>query len=391
MKRAAIASLLLIARVSAQAIVPPADLLRVQKAFEPRPDEERLPCYVTPIRPVINLAFRTEAGYTFRVPKSQYSGPTAGWMVLTAIAPEHGDPTYLLGRTRFTDAPVVESDFAIRGAYSLGTGRYSVEATLRDDRNRVCRQHWQIVVSLSHSERSVPLAVPPLTVRELQRINIPDVSHPDDVPPMRLSVLVSAAAFSTRRMSIVPDIERIAGALTALLEHLPASSVRLVAFSLEQRKEIFRAESFHPDDILKLADAIESTPRATVDVSLLKTPRGYVDFLAGVIRREFAAPDRPADTVIFLGPESRYWDKIPREALPAAGQAHPRLYYVRDEGFHPPVLWESQRGIPTARLTRSGHQPDIISRAVAQLNGAIVNIYSPAELAAAIRRIEGRR
>jgi hypothetical protein len=135
------------------------------------------------------------------------------------------------------------------------------------------------------------------------------MGHADDAAPQRLTILLNAASFSTHRTVIRErDRERIADALTALLEHLPTTSVRVVVFSLEQQKEMFRADAFHPDDVTKVADAIAATPQTTVDVGVLKNPFGYVDFLAGVIRRELDAPD-PADTVIFLGPTSRYFEK----------------------------------------------------------------------------------
>jgi hypothetical protein len=116
--------------------------------------------------------------------------------------------------------------------------------------------------------------------------------------------------------------------LRRLLDRLPTKSVRVVAFSLEEQKEIFRADSFRPSDVMRIADAIAITPQTTVDINLLKNPNGHVDFLAGLIRRELDALD-PADTVIFVGPSSRYFDRLPADALPPARQRHARIFYVR--------------------------------------------------------------
>jgi hypothetical protein len=405
MPRAAIALLLLTGLACAQVIVPPANLARVRRDFEPGPGEESLRCEVTPIPPAINFAFRFEAGYTFRVPRSQYTSPPEAWMVLVAITPEHGEPTYLAARTPLAKAPVAESEFTIRGGFILGAGRYSIESTLRDDRHRVCRQHWNVVVAPSHSDRGVPLALPPHSIRELSSVSVPDVSHPDDAAPMRIAILLNAAAFSTRRVVIGErDRQRFAQALTALIEHLPAMSVSVVVFSLEQQKEVFRASSFQPRDIARVSDAIATTPQTSVDVSLLKNPLGHVEFLAGLIRRELDPPD-PADTVIFFGPTSRYWDTGPKGTLPAVAEPHTRFFYVRYEAFQLPIIpaelpplgsiehhAASPQPIAIPPLPRdpSRGQPDIISRAVAQLNGKTMIIHSPAELADAIRKIEGQ-
>ena len=405
MRHAATAVLLVTSLVRAQVPVPPGDLAQVRHAFEPRPDEDFISCDVTPIRPVIDFAFRFEAGYVFQVPQAQYAVPAQGWTVLTSITPEQGEPTYLMAHTALAKAPLVRSNFQILGAYFLGVGRYSMEATLRDDRDGVCRQQWKVVVTPSHADRLVPLTLPPHQVRELLHIVVPDIYHPDNIPPLRLAVLLNVASRSAGRTEIGDhDRERLSNVLTALLERLPTTSVRVVAFSLEQQKEIFRADSFRPSDVTRTAAAIAATPQTTVDINLLKNPHEHVDFLAGLIRRELDAPD-PADTVIFVGPTSRYFDRLPADALPPAGQRHARVFYVRWEAFlrpgldQPPILitgasrssGEVLKAGPGGSSDSSRGQPDIISKAVAQLNGKTFLIHLPFELAAAIRKIESAR
>ena len=139
MRRLAIALLLLTAPASAQFALDPGQLARVRRNFEPRPGDAPLRCDVTPLAPALNFAFRFQAGYTFHVPESQYPGATRGWSVLTAITPEDtaGEATYFLARTPLSSASRVDANFDIGGLYFLGVGRYSVESTLRDDRNRV--------------------------------------------------------------------------------------------------------------------------------------------------------------------------------------------------------------------------------------------------------------
>ena len=403
MHRAAVVSILLTSLASGQVLVPAGELARVRRDFEQRPGEPSLRCDLPPQPPIINFAFRVEAGYTFHVPQSQ-SVSTRGWAVLTGITPELGDPTYLLARTPLADALTAGSNFDIRGAYFLGVGRYSVDSILRDDRNRVCRRQWQIDVAPARIDRNIPLALPPHAVRQALPVSNPATGNPDRAAPMRRAILLNAAAFSTHRTVIrETDRERIAGALTALLEHLPTTSLRVVVFSLEQQTEVLRADPFSPHDIDKVAGAIDALPQGTVDINLLKNPFGHVDFLAGLIRRELNE-SHPADTVIFLGPTSRYPNTAPKGSLPDAGESHPRFFYVRYEAPLRPYIGEMPAGRrsahgsspaePATPITRNDPfrgLPDIITKAVAQLDGKSLIIHSPAELAGAIRKIEMKR
>ena len=330
MRRAAVVLLLSATTISAQVPVAIDEVARIRSALAPRAGEQPLSCEVTPLAALPNFAFLFEAGYVFHVPQAQYSESDGDWMVFTSIHPD-GHPLEdmsLIHRVPRKRAAAAGSHFDIRGLYFLGVGSYWVESTLLDGRDRVCRKQWRVVVPASRAGRAIPSKLPPFHVAQYSPVNWPDPRNRDSAAPVRLTVLLNAAAASPRRTTIRDsDRERILGALTALLEHLPTTSVRVVAFSLEQQKEVLRIDSFGPSDMNEIAGAIAALPQATIDVNVLKNPLGHVDFLAGLIRREFQAAD-PSDTVIFLGPTSRYWDKLP---VLAAGQSHARVIYVRYE------------------------------------------------------------
>jgi hypothetical protein len=421
MRQPGIVLMLLAPLASAQVVLDPGESARARHDFERRPGEDALRCEATPLTPVLDFAFRFQAGYVFHVPQALYSSSSSGWAVFTAITPEDapGDTTYLLGRSRLSNVARVGSNFEIYGDYFLGPGRYSVESTLRDDRNEFCRKEWRVVVEQSHANRGVPVALPPNAVRQFAAISWPDTQHRDSAAPMRLSVLLNAAAFSPRRIAIGrSDIEEISSAFTALLEHLPATSVRVVVFSLEQQREVFRSDRFAPSDIAGLGEAIAAFRTTTVDVSVIQNPLGHIDFLSGLIRRELDGLD-PADTVVFLGPTSRYGKKVPGSALPTQGQPHTRFFYVRYEAPqgrpaaggvslgtyrndgpsserrswslengpsdpHSSKSYDLGRGsLPTAQGL-----PDIITAAVSELKGKTLIIHTPADLAKAIQAIE---
>ena len=175
--------------------------------------------------------------------------------------------------------------------------------------------------------------------------------------------------------------------------------------------------------------------QATVDVHVLQKPLGHVDFMVGLIAGELNA-SHPADTIVFLGPTSRYGNKIPEGALPAPAHAGPRFFYIRYEsprrltapediatvdlspvgsrsggtssgagapsppaGSAPHPLGSANsggagRGVhpapPSVALPPAG-QSDIITAAVDRLEGKTLTIRTPADLAKAIRKIERAR
>ena len=395
MRRAAVVLLLLAATISAQVPVAVDVADHVRGDFASRAGEQALNCDVTPLAALANFVFLFEAGYVFHVSQSLYSESDGDWMVFTSIHPD-GHPLEdmsLIDRVPRKRAVAAGSNFDIRGLYFLGPGSYSVESTLRDGRGRVCRKHWRVAAPALRADRAVPSKLPPYRIAQYSPIVWPDMRNPDDAAPMRLAVLLNAAAASPRRTTIGSvDRERILDALTALLEHVPTTSIRVVVFSLEQQKEVLQIDSFQPSDMNRIADAMAALPQATIDVNVLKNPHGHVEFLAGTIRRELEAVG-PGGTVVFLGPTSRYWEKLPKDALPE-GQSRARVFYVRYERW--PRLNLEPADPANARqhvvdIGGSRGQPDIISKAVAQLKGKTMIVHTPAELATAIHRIENRR
>ena len=353
MRSAAIVVLLSVAAASAQTEVAPARAERLRREFAAHPDAAPLRCEVTPVPPALSFAFRFQAGYTLHVPRDQYPGSTRGWRVFTTITPADGShaPTFLLAGYPPANVSQEGSNFDLSGFYLLGAGRYSVESAVRDDRNRICRKQWQVVVKTPRGLHPVPLALPPGAVRPFSTRSWPDTLHPGGGAPIRLSVLLNAAAFSTRRTVLRPaDRMVLLHVLTALVERLPTSSVRLVVFSLEQQKEVFRSDGFALSALDKVAEAFDALHLASVDVHVLEKPLGHVDFLASLVNRELRAPD-PADTVIFLGPSSRYGNKIPAPALEKPAGGKPRFFYVQ---YQAPLRAPTPAGGVLPGLSRGG-------------------------------------
>jgi len=115
---------------------------------------------------------------------------------------------------------------------------------LLDDAGRACLKEWQILAELPGGGQFPRLMAPNSIAEPSLRAAAPVERHPDNVPPMRITVLLDTAPFSVSNAgaSFLSAADRVflLETLSALLERMPASSVRLVVFNLEQQKELFR-------------------------------------------------------------------------------------------------------------------------------------------------------
>ena len=370
-------ALLLASACAAQVIVDPARFGSVLKSLEPRADEKPLRCEVTPIRPSLNFSFRFQAGYVVHVPMNQYSGEGHGWAMVTRITPEGGGqkPVYLVGRTRLPSIPKTKVAVEVGGGYLLGEGRYDVNWTLLDDAGRVCRGSWRVDAKLGRRERQLNLAMPRDTVADFTLRGRRDSRRgADDAAPIRLTVLLNAAPLSPLRTRLrANDRVLLLGLLSSLLERVPARSVRLVVFNLDQQKTLLRQDALAPGALGRVAQALNGTELGLVDYHVLQNRRGHVDFLAGLINQELRA-ETPSDVVVFLGPETRFVDKLPPTALAEPAGAPPQFF---DLQFKP--------------YFRAGASlPDSISLATARAKGKTIVIRTPADFAKAIEQIERR-
>jgi hypothetical protein len=152
---------------------------------------------------------------------------------------------------------------------------------------------------------------------------------------------------------------------SALLDQLPAESVRVVVFNLDQQKEIFRQNSFAPDDFREMRESLNSLELNLIDYRTLQNRRGHLNLLAKLVNDELRAED-PADAVVFLGPSARYTDKI----------SEADLFTIEN----PPYFLYLQRKTVTGRA----ELPDSIQRMVKKLRGKTVQIHKPADFARAI-------
>jgi len=363
---------------SAQSIVNNPNRLRnviaqLEGALE---GEQALRCDVSPTKPTLNYSFRYQAGYVVTVPMNQYLGSGHGWTMLTRVTPEGGDrkPVYQLSRIPLPRIPKTNVAVNIGGGYLLGEGVYNVRWMMLDDTGRVCRRNWRTDVHRSRAERIVKVAMPPDTVWEIglrgARL-LP--AGPDDAAALRMTIFLHAAPLFPRRTRMRPnDTVMLMSTVSSLLERVPARSVRLVLFNLDQQKELYRKDNFMLQDMVQVSQAMTNIELGKVDFQVLQNKKGHVDLLTDLVNRE-VQEQAPSDVVLFLGPAPRFFDRVPQASLEKPSTGVPQFYYFQLA----PFLLQQQ-----ATLT------DTIKSTVARLGGKTMVIHTPGDFAKAIDRLE---
>lgn len=395
-----------------------------------------LTCDVSPIKPALSFGLRLQTGYRFRLPLNQFTGSRHRLTILTRLASSAGEPIYLLDNLRVPPVPSNSgaASAEVGGGFFVGAGHYQVDWALIDEQGRACRKSWQFDAALSRADRSVKLVMPPNTVAELSLGGSRAASHPDPVPPVRLTILLEAAPLTGRRSarSILSPVDQsvLLGTLSALLERIPTTSVRLVAFNLAQQKELFRSDDFSLRSLHDLAEALTQLQLSQVEYRTLQSPAGHLDLLASLINGELHARP-PSDTVIFLGARERFHDKLKPGSIDLSAESAPKFFFLPYQpqlavplsqdgpmgrggrggrggsvgGGIPPMAGDDgltgglpqdggDAGMRPIRVSPPGEQnpfPDSVSLAVASLKGKTIPIHTPGQFGKAIEQIERSR
>jgi len=90
--------------------------------------------------------------------------------------------------------------------------------------------------------------------------------------------------------------------------------------------------------------------------------------------------EAPSDVVLFLGPMSRFGDKLPTEALEKPETRGPQWMFFQ--------LMPVFRGGRGGGVVAMPAMPDSIKYAVSRLGGKTITIRTPGDLAKAIDRLE---
>ena len=363
-------------------------------------------CDVFPIKPQFNFTLKLQAGYSSHVPQTQSPAEGQKWIVLARVTPKNGsgNPVYLSDVVQLPSAPPGggrDNEAEVNGFFWLGEGRYDVKLLLFDGSGNTCRKEWQIDAHLSADERTAAPVFAPGTVEGISWSGARATAPKPGVG--RLTVLLDVVAESRTSDQIL-----VIDGLAALMDQLPARSVRLVLFDLTEQKEIFRRDGFTAEALPEVAKAVEAVQFEPVDYRVLQNPGGGVDLIEHLVNLEIHSPE-PSDAVVFLGARSAYDAKpSPSFGLPPGARQQffdvlclPKMRGV-PAGFaapaggrrYGPPLGTPSRGGPLGRgIDRSstGNPPnsgrDSVESAVDQLGGKILMADSPESFAAAVAEI----
>lgn len=353
------------------------DLRKVTLLFD-APASNSLNCAVNQWGPNLDFVFRFIAGYMVRCRLSQFEAKKTAVFVFLRVTPESKAPSLFGSSFRIPELPPemqnsnsrnlrkAKNEIGMSGAFAMGTGRYSVELLVIDDQNRTYHNKWRVRVAPSRSERSLRFAVDPLTVEPVDRVNWRTLS-PYRTDGIRVTLMLDAAPINPFQSRLHAwDRGFLLQCIYSLLEQTPHRSVHLVAFNLDQQREIFRSDQFDKADFQELSRTLGGMETASVSVEALKK-RNSPEFLATLTNRELAA-DR-SDAIIFLGPNARMDARMNAAALTEKTSTSPPLFYFE---YFP---W------PGADF------PDAIQWLVKAADGATFKIHSPAQLDQAIQKM----
>ena len=360
------------------------DSEKVNRALDAARSGDQLKCHIRPIEPFLDFSFRFDAGYIASCPVKEFDGKRSLLIAYTRIVPDGGAPVVLGSAYQLPEIPPwlaerinlqrVNTNFDVSGGFVLGEGRYKVDVMLTDGRNRSCHAHWTLKSKRNHHEMNAPVALAPNTAAAYPLSSWEGKSDGVAPPGSRLTILLDAAPMIPSSMKLRAwDRAFLLDSLTSLLRQTPAESVRLIAFNLDQQREIFRQDHFDRAGFAKLSNALSRLELGAVSYKVLQRQAGSAELLAKLVNEQNAQPPS-SDTVVFLGPAVRNTEKVPETMLLPCRPDSPQFFYLE---YFP--MWRLGREFP-----------DAIHSAVRACNGKVLKIHSPGELAEAIRKMNDR-
>ena len=348
-------------------------------------------------------------GYIVDIPFAQFLGPGHSLTVHTRVTPQGRQPVYLTRGGSLPEVPHNHLDAEINGSFVVGQGAYRVEVLVADDRHRVCRGTWQIQARPVGGERQLDLPTPSGAVEELAVGMGRSGGGKPGARIGHLTLLLHAAPLSPSRTNLsTSDIERLVDSAYSVIRQLPAAHVRIAVFNLDQRAVAYRKDGFRVDELSDLAAAMGQMKLGLVDYSVLKSSERPIDTLLGLIQGELHNA-HPPDALVVLGPRSRAAGDLPPETPQRRAGGTPPIFYLQ-YGYGAGLVWRRgpparggagmgrgmgrtggrDGGNPEMEPTLVGVGPDIIERLISRMKAETVPIYTPLNLAEAIRRMDAR-
>jgi hypothetical protein len=371
-----LASLLTLPIAFSQVPLEEPDTTKVSRILDKLPERNTLRCTIHDWKPFLDFSFRFDAGYVVRCPFEEFGGEDSKIAAYTRVTPQGGTPVVLADLLAVPAVPPdviaktklkslhVELDMS--GGFAIGEGEYQVEVLVTDSRNRFCRKRWSIKVERSRDQASIPVALEAKSVSHLWS-DPWDGKLAEKGHGYSITILLDAAPMNPRESKLrVWDRAFLMQSLRSVLQHLPCESVRLIAFNLDQQKELFREEHFDTRAFRELAHTLRNTELGTVSYKALQRGPQGVSFLSELANRELARP-QPSDIVIFIGPTTRLNQKV--SGTFSRNPRSPRFFYFEYFPF------------------TGANFPDCIQHLTSTLQGTTYQIHSPAQFGKAMQKM----
>ena len=297
----------------------------------PRKD---LPCTVTPNKPALGFDLRFHAGYVLVVPLRELAGTGDRLTIVFRVTPaaDKGHPTYFTQSIRVPKiAENARGGSSLGGWFDLGEGKYHVDWLMRDRRGRVCSFNWDTEASLPARDKDLGMVLRPGQVRqtEVETFKAEPLAEKDPAdPPLYVKVLVNFAPQNPDSSVLQPfDVDALVAILRNIVRDPRVERISVVAFSLHERRVLYRQDAASGIDFPALGKALESLNLGAIDLQRLSQKHGDTQFLAELVRQEAAGPSRP-DALIFAGPKALLERNVPVEELKETGQVGYPVYYL---------------------------------------------------------------
>jgi hypothetical protein len=364
---------------SAQFSLPANDAGRVERALNQGLKGDPLNCEARPLKPFLDFAFRFEVGYIVQCGLQQFGGNEEGLVSYVRVRPAEGQSVILAEIYRVPAIPEsmrtrvnlkklrVAIEFS--GVFAVGEGEYLVDLIVTDKHNRIFRKNWKSKASAHGKEQQASTALKPNSAGP---ITFPSWSSKtaDGDSPLRLTVLLNAAPVNPYALKLRAwDRAFLLDSLSSLLRQIPDASVKLVAFNLDQQREIYRTDEFSRSELRKLSKALADLELGTVSYRTLQKTQGWSELLVKLVKEQ-AAAERPSNAVIFLGPHTRIAEKVPKEILQPCEGTNPAFFYL--EYF--PI--------------QGADFSDTIQYVTSACSGTTFKLHSPGELADSIGKLQ---
>ena len=389
------------AAASAQTPIDAEHLAEARSSFETA-GAARLRCEMSSVKPALDFRLRFQTGYAIDFPLAQFRGSGHSLNVILRVTPEGGKPVYL-GKSEALQG-VPEADLKVEGEltgnFFVGEGAYAVDALVKDEAGRVCSAKWRIQARRTGGERDLIAPMPAGTVEADSPAGPRTAATRNGRQIERLTIFLHATPRSPRAAKLEPETARmLADSLATLLDQLPARSVRLVVFNMDQQTVLLRKEDFTAADLDQVTDAFDRLQLAVVNAKTLQN-RDRLDVLSDLVVKELHAA-KPSSAVIFLGPRTiaQIDPALDRDAHRIADTAWFYLQYLpverRPVGMFGPGM--NGRG-PMSR--RPEYPPNIdvaplppaqrmdgIEQLLRRLKQETLVVRTPSDLADAIRHV----